>query len=154
MPKTLKKRKGGALNYSEYRGGANMEEKLKKFMKGGKRGGALNYSEYRGGANMEEKEDEMVGGKLRKRGGALNYSEYRGGANMEEKEDEMVGGKLRKRGGAPIHDNKLGDMVLKGGSKRQRKSVKRVKRGGTLGGMFGGMNTVTDTVNSLFGTKF
>ena len=124
MPKTLKKRKGGALNYSEYRGGANMEEKLKKFMKGGKRGGAL------------------------------NYSEYRGGANMEEIEDEMVGGKLRKRGGAPIHDNKLGDMVLKGGSKRQRKSVKRVKRGGTLGGMFGGMNTVTDTVNSLFGTKF
>jgi hypothetical protein len=70
----------------------------------------------------------------------------------------LVGGKLRKRrGGAPIHDNKLGDMVLKGGSKKRRKSVKRgksIKRGGTLGGMFGGMNTVTDTVNSFFGTKF
>ena len=107
MPKTLKKRRGGALNYSEYRGGANMEEEL---------------------------EDDMVGGKLRRRGGTLNYSEY--------------------LGGAPLHDNKLGDM-MKGGSKRRRKRGKSIKRGGsTLGGMFGGMNSVTGTINSLFGTKF
>ena len=93
----------------------------------------------------------MTKSKTRRHGGALKFSEYRGGANMDLEKDEMVGGKFRRRGGAPLQDNKLGDR-MKGGSKRRRKTVKR--GGSSLGGMFGGMDSFTDTVNSMLGTKF
>ena len=112
MPKTLKTRRGGTLNYSEYRGGANMDEE-------------------------DEMKEEMKGGKLRKHVSKGLRKRVKRGGNMQEEEiiEEMKGGKLRKRG-----------------YKGLRKSVKR--GGSSLGGMFGGMESVTGTINSLFGTKF
>jgi len=51
-----------------------------------------------------------------------------------------------------IGGNKLNTNTLIGGSKRRRS---RVKRGGSsVGGMLGGMDSITGTINSFFGTKF
>ncbi len=72
-----------------------------------------------------------------------------GGLHFSELEPKLIGGKL--------HLNTLSELEPKliGGYKKRRRTAKRVRRGGSsLGGMFGGMNTITDTINSIFDTKF
>jgi hypothetical protein len=72
-----------------------------------------------------------------------------GGLHFSELEPKLIGGKLE---GYSLNAE---EPKLIGGYKKRRRTVKRVRRGGSsLGGMFGGMTTITDTINSLFDTKF
>ena len=65
-----------------------------------------------------------------------------GGLNFSEIEPKLEGSLLE-------------EPKLIGGYKKRRRTAKRVRRGGSsLGGMFGGMSSFTDTINSLFDTKF
>ena len=77
--------------------------------------------------------------KTRRGGNKLNTNTLIGGNKLNT--NTLIGG------------NKLNTNTLIGGSKRRRTS--RVKRGGSsLGGMLGGMDSITGTINSFFGTKF
>ncbi len=76
--------------------------------------------------------------KTRRGGYKLNTNTLIGGHKLNT--NTLIGG------------NKLNIDTLIGGSKRRRKTVKR--GGSSLGGMFGGMDSITGTINSYFGTKF
>jgi hypothetical protein len=75
--------------------------------------------------------------KTRRGGQKLNTNTLIGGQKLNT--NTLIGGQ------------KLNTNTLIGGFKKR----KTVKRGGSsLGGMFGGMDSITGTINSYFGTKF
>ncbi len=92
-------------------------------------------------------------------GGGLHFSELeepklRGGKihlnTLSELEPTLRGGKLNTNSLDELEEPKI-----RGGYKKRRRTAKRVRRGGSsLGGMFGGMTTITNTINSMFDTKF
>jgi hypothetical protein len=87
--------------------------------------------------------------KTRRGGQKLNTNTLIGGQKLNT--NTLIGGnKLNTN--TLIGGNKLNIDTFIGGSKRRRKTVKR--GGSSLGGIFGGMDSITGTINSYFGTKF
>lgn len=114
-------------NRKTRRGGNGCKLNIETPFEGKQMGGGLHFSEL---------EPKLRGGKLH-----LN--------TLSELEPKLIGGKLE---GYSLNAE---EPKLIGGYKKRRRTVKRVRRGGSsLGGMFGGMTTITDTINSLFDTKF